>query len=327
MFSKSLGIAASFFFACSLSAHADESWKPESSDPIKLTINEWTGQVTTTHIAGKILTDMGYNVQYVTAGYFPQMTALQDGSVTAALEIWTTNIGDAYDKAIASKQVVDIGALGLKPVETWFYAGYMEEKCPGLPDWTALKKCASAFATPDTAPEGRLVDYPADWGTTNKDRLKALGLPFVSMPAGSEGAIVAEIKNAFAKKLPLLVMWYKPHWVYGKYDLRQVELPPYQPGCFDKPEVGINPKATYDCDFVRGDVRKVAWVDMAKKWPAAVKLLSALTIHNDEQIDMITKIDDGGASIDQVTDEWVKAHDAEVKGWIADAEKVAEARK
>jgi ABC-type proline/glycine betaine transport system substrate-binding protein len=31
---------------------------PESSDPIKLAINEWTGQVTTTHIAGEILKRM-----------------------------------------------------------------------------------------------------------------------------------------------------------------------------------------------------------------------------------------------------------------------------
>jgi glycine betaine/proline transport system substrate-binding protein len=322
MIRKFTSIVALLAAACGLATAASaEDWKPESTDPIKLTINEWTGQVITTHIAGEILKSMGYNVQYVVAGYFPQMTALQDGSVTAALEIWTTNIGDAYDKALASKQVVDIGGLGLKPVETWFYPAYMEEKCPGLPDWKALKNCAAIFATPDTAPDGRFLDYPADWGTTNKDRLKALDLPFVSIPAGSEGAIVAEIKTAFAKKTPLLVMWYKPHWVYGQYDLRQVTLPPYEAGCFDKPEVGINPKATYDCDFVRGDVRKVAWVDMAKKWPAAVKLLSALTLTNDEQIAMLTKIDEGGIPLDKQVAEWLASNEKTWKGWVANAEK------
>ncbi|MBY0558908.1 ABC transporter substrate-binding protein [Hyphomicrobium sp.] len=318
-FTRALAIVtAASGFAAAASAG---DWKPESADPIKLTINEWTGQTITTHIAGKILKNMGYNVEYVVAGYFPQMTALQDGSVTAALEIWTTNIGDAYDKAIATKNVVDVGGLGIKPVETWFYPAYMEETCPGLPDWKALKNCSAVFATPDTAPDGRFLDYPADWGTTNKDRIKALDLPFVAIPAGSEGAIVAEIKSAFAKKTPLLVMWYKPHWVYGKYDLRQVELPPYQDGCFDKPEIGLNPNATYDCDFVRGDVRKVAWVGMAEKWPAAVKLISSLHITNDEQIEMITKIDEGGASLDAVTTDWLAANEKTWKGWVADAEK------
>ena len=84
----------------------------ESSDPIKLTLNEWTGQVLTTHIAGELLGKMGYNVEYVTAGYFPQMTALQDNTVTAALEIWTTNIADAYDKAIDTGNDVIVNSNG-----------------------------------------------------------------------------------------------------------------------------------------------------------------------------------------------------------------------
>lgn len=37
----------------------------------------------------------------------------------------------------------------------------MEEKCPGLPDWKALMACGEAFATPETMPKGRVIDYPA----------------------------------------------------------------------------------------------------------------------------------------------------------------------
>ena len=36
--------------------------------PIKLAINEWTGQHVTTHIAGEMLKAAGYKVEYVTAG-------------------------------------------------------------------------------------------------------------------------------------------------------------------------------------------------------------------------------------------------------------------
>ena len=63
-------------------------------EPIKLAINEWTGQHITTRVAGELLTRMGYKVEYVTAGYYPQMTALEDNSITATLEIWTSNIGE-----------------------------------------------------------------------------------------------------------------------------------------------------------------------------------------------------------------------------------------
>ncbi|WP_422050765.1 ABC transporter substrate-binding protein [Shimia sp.] len=288
----------------------------ESSDPIKLTINEWTGQVLTTNIAGALLGKMGYNVEYVTAGYFPQMTALQDNTVTAALEIWTTNIADAYDIAIDSGNVTDIGSLGIVPLETWFYPAHVEELCPGLPDWEALKNCPHVFATPETIPQGRLVDYPADWGTSNRDRLTGLELPFTSIPAGSEGALVAEIKTAFTRKTPLLVMFFSPHWSFSEYDLRPVTLPPFEAGCEDDPSVGVNPNATFDCDFQRGDVRKVAWAGMADKWPGAHALLSALEISNEQQIELINMVDQQGKSVDEAVAHWLAENEASWTSWI-----------
>jgi len=94
---------------------------PESDDPIKLAMNEWTGQHISTQVAGEILKTMGYNVEYVTAGYYPQMQAMEDNTVSATLEIWSSNIGEHYDNAIASGNVVEIGDLGLEPAETFFF--------------------------------------------------------------------------------------------------------------------------------------------------------------------------------------------------------------
>ena len=87
----------------------------ESNDPIKLALNEWTGQHITTYIAGETLKRMGYTVEYVTAGYYPQMQALTDNSITATLEIWSSNIGENYQKALDTGQVEELGDLGLLP--------------------------------------------------------------------------------------------------------------------------------------------------------------------------------------------------------------------
>ena len=57
---------------------------------------------------------MGYNVEYVTAGYYPQMQALTDNSITATLEIWSSNIGENWQKALDTGQVEELGNLGLK---------------------------------------------------------------------------------------------------------------------------------------------------------------------------------------------------------------------
>jgi len=36
------------------------------------------------------------------------------------------NIGDAYEKALASGKAAVIGSMGLKPREAWYYPTYMD---------------------------------------------------------------------------------------------------------------------------------------------------------------------------------------------------------
>ena len=127
----------------------------ESQDPIKLTLHDWTGQLITTKIMGEVLKKLGYNVEYVVADYLAQFTGLETGDLTVAMEIWATTGQEASDKAIATGKVEHLGDIGLQAKEEWWYPAYMKEKCPGLPDWKALKEpaCVEAFSIPETAPK------------------------------------------------------------------------------------------------------------------------------------------------------------------------------
>ena len=49
--------------------------------PIKLAINEWTGQHVSTHIAGEMLKSAGYRVEYVTAVYMNGTSGICVGSL------------------------------------------------------------------------------------------------------------------------------------------------------------------------------------------------------------------------------------------------------
>ncbi len=288
----------------------------DTGEPIKLAMNEWTGQHITTKVAGAILEKMGYEVDYVTAGYYPQMTAIRDNTISATLEIWSSNIGEHYEDALASGKVETLGDLGLVPIETWFYNDAAGAACPGLPDWTALKNCAEAFANVDTYPDGRLLDYPADWGTSNVDRLSALELPLKSVPAGSEGALVAEIKAAQDKNQPILVMFWSPHWLMAEVELTNVALPPYEDGCYEDASVGTNPNATYDCDWARGHINKVGWVGLKDKWPAAHALLTSYQLRNQDQIPMMKAIDQDGEDLEKTVAAWVDANEAIWRPWV-----------
>ncbi|MEY8841153.1 glycine betaine ABC transporter substrate-binding protein, partial [Cribrihabitans sp. XS_ASV171] len=109
-------------------------------EPIKLAINEWTGQHITTRVAGRMLEEAGYEVEYVTAGMLNQFQAIADGDIHATLEIWSSNVSDEYAKKIDEGTVVEIGDLGLDAKEGIAYPAHVEEMCPGLPAWEALKE-------------------------------------------------------------------------------------------------------------------------------------------------------------------------------------------
>jgi len=271
---------------------------------IKLVINEWTGQHVTTHIAGHILEKMGYKVEYVTGGSFPQFSGLADGSLDATLEIWMNNVGDIFPKVLQEGKIDDIGQLGLKTQEGWIYPKYMTEVCPGLPDWTALQKpeCVQALSTPDTFPNGRLLDYPADWGSRAAQILKDNDMPYTAVPAGSEGAEVAELESAVAAKKPLLMMFWAPHFVFAEVDVDWVKLPP----CKSQDNAHcINPP----------EVHKVTSKDFKNKWPAAYAFLKSFQMDAAEQQKMILAIDKKGQDIDAVTQAWVDANSAVWEPW------------
>jgi len=277
-------------------------------EPIKLAINEWTGQHVTTRVAGEMLKAAGYKVEYVTAGMMNQFQALADGDIDATLEIWSSNVSDEYAKKIGEGTVVEIGDLGLDAKEGIAYPAHVAELCPGLPAWEALKDCAMQFATAETIPMGRLVDYPADWGTPGADRMTGLALPFKAVPAGSEGALIAELRASTEKKSPLLITFWQPHWAMSAYDVKFVDLPAGNEACFTDPAWGPNPNAVNDCDFAPSRIFKAAWSGMADKWPAAAEILAGYQLAVEDQQPMMGAIDVDGGSVEQVVGDWMAAN-------------------
>lgn len=279
-------------------------------EPIRLAVNEWTGQHVTTHVAGEMLKAAGYKVEYTTAGYMNMYQAMTDGELHAALEIWSSNVSDDYARHVDAGGVTELGDLGLDAKEGIAYPAHVADMCPGLPAWEALKDCAQIFATAETLPDGRLVDYPADWGTPGADRMKGLGLPFKAVPAGSEGALIAELRAATDKKSPLLITFWQPHWAMSAYDVKFVDLPEGEAQCFEDPAWGPNPNATHDCDFAPSRIFKAAWSGMEDKWPAAYEILSNYTLSVEAQQPMMGAIDVDGQSVEEVVAAWMAENEA-----------------
>ncbi|GLR54431.1 ABC transporter substrate-binding protein [Shinella yambaruensis] len=290
----------------------------ESTDPIKLTLHDWTGQLITTEIMGEVLKKAGYSVEYVQADYLAQFAGLETGDLHVAMEMWETTGRDAMDAATATGKVENFGETGMQAKEEWWYPAYMKEKCPGLPNWEALKSeaCAEAFSIPETAPKGRYLGGPVTWGGFDDERVEALDLPFEVIHAGTDAALFAELESAYQRQAPILLWIYAPHWAPAKYQGEWVEFPPYSKECYEDPAAGVNPDAAYDCGKPFGPIWKVGWSGVKDKWPGAYAAIKAFNVNNDEMGAMITKVDLDGKKVSEVVAEWMAANEARWSGWI-----------
>ncbi|HMN84587.1 MAG TPA: ABC transporter substrate-binding protein [Bauldia sp.] len=309
---------AALALSAALSAASPALAAAESQDPIKITLHDWTGQFITSKIMGEVLKKAGYNVEYVQADYLAQFAGLKTGDLTLAMEIWATTGQEALDEAVASGKVENLGETGMLAKEEWWFPEYMKEKCPGLPDWTALKEpaCVEAFSTAETSPKGRYLSGPVTWGGFDEERVEALGLDFEVVHAGTDAALFAELESAYQRQAPIMLWIYSPHWAPAKYKGEWVDFPKYEPACYTDPAWGINPDATHDCGKPSGPIWKAGWVGIKDKWPGAYKAIKAFNITSDEMNAMVGEVDLDGKEVDAVVADWVAKNEATWKKWI-----------
>ena len=289
---------------------------PESDDPIKITLHDWTGQFVTTTIMGEVLKKAGYNVEYVQADYIAQFAGLKTGDLHVAMEIWETTGRDAMDEATATGKVENLGETGMQAIEEWWYPAYMKELCPDLPNWEALNDCAEAFSIPETAPSGRYLGGPVTWGGFDDERAEALELDYEVVHAGTDAALFAELESAYQRKAPILLWVYAPHWAPIKFDGEWVAFPEYTAACYQDPSWGVNPDLAYDCGKPRGPIWKVAWTGVKDKWPGAHKAIQSFEINNDEMGAMIAAIDLEGKALEDVVADWMANNEDRWSAWI-----------
>ena len=198
-----------------------------SQRPIRMTLNDWTGQHITTRIMGSVLKEAGFRIEYLDADYLNQFIGLESGDLHVAMEVWETTGKERMVKSLATGKVVDLGETGMFAIEDWWYPSYVRELCPGLPDWRALNDCKSVFATAETRPQGRYLGGPVTWGGFDEERVEALGLDYSVIHAGTDAALFAELESALQRREPILLWVYTPHWAPIKYEGEWVEFPSY----------------------------------------------------------------------------------------------------
>ena len=291
----------------------------ETDKPIKFMIGDWTSLTVDTEIVTRVLNKLGYRTEMVPADDSARYAAFEAGDLHVAVETWQTTQADNLDKSLKTGKVLDMGETGLQAKEDWWFPNYMLEKCPGLPDWTALKdpKCAAAFSSADTAPKGRYLSGPVGWGGFDAERVAALDLPFVVVNSGTDAGLFSELTAAYERKAPILLWVYTPHWAPTKFEGQWIKFPKYEDACYNDPAWGVNKAAKYDCSKPEGWIKKMAWAGGEKVWPCAYSVVKAAKFDNDTIGKLTAQIDLDGKKAADVADAWLAANESTWKPWTA----------
>jgi glycine betaine/proline transport system substrate-binding protein len=303
-------------FGLGMIAAASASFADDSKDPIKIVTNNWTSQLVLSNVVGQILQAQGDAVEYKSSDTQLQFTAIASGDMDFQVEVWEGSMAESFDKSLAAGGV-DYGAHNAVTREDWWYPKYMNDMCPGLPDWKALDACAAKLATAETGTKGRFVGPPADWGKHYSERIQALKMNFQEVAVGQAATLWAELQAAYDRKEPVVIFNWTPNFIEAKFEGQFVEFPKYEAACFTDPKWGSNPDAIYDCGApASGYLKKIGSKQLEEKWPKAAAILKKVNFSNPQIAAAAAMVDVDGMTPEDAAKKWVADNEATWKAWV-----------
>jgi glycine betaine/proline transport system substrate-binding protein len=296
-------------------APAEEAAPADDKPTIRLAENPWSGSQVNVAVAKVLLEEeMGFPVEIVTIDENAQWPALAGDDLDASLEVWPSGHADNVAQYIDDQGVVEnAGLLGPVGVIGWFMPTYMLDQNPALATWEGFTDPAAAelFSTAETGDKGQFLAGDPSWVQYDADIIKNLGMDFAVVVAGSEEAILAQLDSAVSREEPLLFYFWTPHSIHAKYDLTQVELPPYSDECYAKADSG-----GVDCAYPSDDLFKIVAADLDERAPEVDQFLHNFNYSTQDQIEMIAAVELDGKSPEEAARAWIEGHEDTWRAWL-----------
>jgi glycine betaine/proline transport system substrate-binding protein len=242
---------------------------------IVLPLNDWPSQRLLSKIVGAKIQQLGYPVEYLPVNSINQMGALKKGLIHLQVEIWQTYKDGKFINSVNKGYIEDLGEHTAVGREDWWYPDYVEEFCPGLPDWQALKKCAEIFRGKDKSEKG--IYYTGPWNYRDASMIRALALNFTIERLANAEQLWQKLYQAKTFNQPIILLHWSPNWVDVRIKGAFVEFPDYDKACEQDPTWGVNKEMLYDCGNPKVTlIKKAAWPGVKNKWPCVYQLMKKI---------------------------------------------------
>lgn len=322
-------VFGAFLSSAVYAADVNKPGEGVSITPIFPTIAEerFRGEIA---IAG--LKELGYDVKVPKETEFPAMyLALSYGDADFTVHLWEQLHEAFYNKAGGDETMVKVGKIMDGVLQ-----GYMIDKKTAdaykIKDVSDLKKpeIAKLF---DSNGDGKadLTGCNPGWGCELiiAHQMKAYGLePTVSNNRGSYFALMADTISRYQQGKPVLFYTWVPQWIAGVLvEGRDVVWLPVP--FTSLPEGKVVKNTEHDgknLGFPVDTVYAVMNKEFAEKNPVARKFLSEVKITTADESAQNLRMQQGEKSLADIkrhAAEWIKAHQAEYDGWLADARAAA----
>ncbi|MBY7144943.1 glycine betaine ABC transporter substrate-binding protein [Virgibacillus sp. NKC19-3] len=266
-------LVSTVIYGCSSSGDSDEG----DENTLTFGVTDWTSTVPPTKIAGKILEDMGYDIEEIDADTGSVYTGMSEGDVDIFMDSWfpaQRQYIERYSDSIESISVsYDDANSGM------VVPAYMEdindvEDLKGNEDIVNNEMMAIGEGDPAMQDMEKVIDfYDLD----------------IEMINSSEAAMLAAAEGEMDEGNPVLFYGWRPHSMFDKFDLKILtnEEATEQEGLFDSSEIHV-----------------IANKELEEKAPEAFQFLSNWSISMEDMEQMIAEID-SGEDPDKVTEEWI----------------------
>ncbi|MGP3771111.1 ABC transporter permease/substrate binding protein [Streptomyces sp. SDT5-1] len=254
----------------------------EAKRPVNVAWFPWDEDIAVTHLWKHVLEKKGYKLNLKQMEVGPVYTSLASGDIDVNFDAWLPHAQSNYWNK-NKKNLKDLGS--------WYSPTSLEVSVPsyvkGVKSYEDLKGKSKLF-------DGKIVGIEAGTGEMNllkKDVLPAYGLDKeYKVVDGSTPAMLAQLKRAYAKKEPIAVVLWSPHWAYSDYKLTKLKDSKKAWGPGDK-------------------IRTISNKDFPSKYPQLTKWFKNFKMSEDELASLESEIKSAGQGHEEdAVSKWLETH-------------------
>ena len=255
----------------------------------KLVYVNWAEGIAYTNLAQVVLEEkMGYDVSIQSAQVGPAYTDIAKGNSDAFMETWLPTLHKDYVEQY-KEDIVDLG---------YVYEGTQSGLV--VPQYMDINTISELNDVADEL-DGQITGIDAGAGVmkTTEEVIKKYDLD-LELVSSSGPAMTASLQRAYKNEEPIVVTGWKPHWMFGRFDLKFLEQ--------DQEKV-----------WSEGNIHIMGRKNLEQDKPELAQFLKNMHFTDAELADLMVAVNESDEDIQVVVSQWMKDNPDVIESWIPES--------